>query len=309
MKLAFLYAGQGSQRPGMGADFYEDFPAARDIYDNISCDFDIKELSFQGGPQLDQTSYTQPCMVTFAAAVTKVLYDAEIVPAFAAGLSLGEYSALLCAGVFDPQEAVSLVRFRGQAMEEAAKGIDSAMIAVLNLDRKSLEEACERAACAGLCQIANYNCPGQLVIGGEKAAVELAATFAKQAGAKRCIPLNVSGPFHTPLLRKAGDLLEEKFRTTSFAPMQLPVIFNATARPLADHTSVAQMLVRQVQSPVLFEDSIRYLAAQGVDTIVEIGPGKVLSGFVRKTCPELKTFSIDTSQTLASTLEELKGAC
>ena len=308
MKLAFVYAGQGSQRAGMGKDIYDTFPAARKLYDSLSVDFDLKNLSFTGGELLDRTSYTQPCMAAYAAAVTKVLADNGLRPDYAAGLSLGEYSALHCADVFDAQSLVSLVRFRGQAMEAAAEGIDAAMIAVLNFDRNALEACCKEASDHGVVCIANYNCPTQLVLGGERAAVEKAAALAKEKGAKRCIPLNTAGPFHTPLLKAAGEALQEKFKSVPFYDMTLPVIFNTTARPLSNGETIPTLLTKQVQSPVLFEDTILYLETQGVDTIVEIGPGKVLSGLIRKTVPDIKTYVIDTADDLASVIGTLKGA-
>ena len=203
MKLAFLYAGQGSQAPGMGKDLYEAYPAFRQVLDNAPVDFDLKKTCFEG-EHLNETKYTQPCMVAFAAGVTAVLKENGIEPELAAGLSLGEYSALCAAGVWDAPTAIALAAFRGNAMAEAAKGIDSAMVAVLNLDREKLQEACDKAAGLGVVQIANYNCPGQLVIAGEKAAVEQAAAYAKELGARRCMPLNTSGPFHTKLLEPAS---------------------------------------------------------------------------------------------------------
>ena len=219
MKLGFLYAGQGSQHPGMGADLYEAYPAFRRVLDaaQAEVDFDIKQTCFED-PEgvLNQTRYTQPCMVAFAAGLTAVLREKGVVPAAAAGLSLGEYSALHAAGVFDAQTAARLTAFRGKAMEEAAGGRDSAMMAVLGLDREPLQAACEAAADLGVVVIANYNCPGQLVIGGDKAAVEKAAALAKEKGAKRCMPLKVSGPFHTPLMKPAGEALERYFQGISF---------------------------------------------------------------------------------------------
>ena len=203
MKLGFLYAGQGSQHPGMGADLYERFPTFRAVLDSAAAqvDFDLKEVSFTDTKGvLNQTRYTQPCMVAFAAGMTALLAERGIVPAAAAGLSLGEYSALHAAGVFDADTAVELVAFRGKAMEEAAAGRPSAMVAVLGLDRAALQEACDEASAHGCVVIANYNCPGQLVLGGEKAAVETASALAKEKGARRCLPLKVSGPFHTPLM-------------------------------------------------------------------------------------------------------------
>ena len=296
MKLGFLYAGQGSQHPGMGEDLYSDYPVFRDLYDSLELDFDLKDISFHDPVGvLTQTRYTQPCMVAFAAGLTAVLAQKGIVPDLAAGLSLGEYSALCAAGVFDPVTAVELAAFRGQAMEQAAAGRPSAMVAVLGLEREALQKACDAASDLGVVVIANYNCPGQLVIGGEQAAVERAAALAKEQGARRCLPLKVSGPFHTPLMAPAGEALREKFRTVDFHREALPVIFNCLGGFRAESDSVPELLVRQVQSSVYMEDSIRTMAAQGVDAIVEIGPGKALTGFVKKTVPGLPVFPVETA--------------
>ena len=309
MKLGFLYAGQGSQHPGMGADLYDAYPAFRAVLDSAEVDFDLKEVCFTDSQGLiNQTRYTQPCMVAFAAGLTAVLREKGIVPAVAAGLSLGEYSALHAAGVFDAATAVKLVAFRGKAMEEAAAGRESAMMAVLNLDRTPLQEACDAASDLGCVVIANYNCPGQLVIGGEKAAVEKAAALAKEKGARRCLPLKVSGPFHTPLMAPAGDALAEYFKTISFGEPQIPVIFNCLGDVKDDSITIPQLLVRQVQSSVFMEDSIRKMAAMGVDAIVEIGPGKALSGFVKNTVPEIPVTAVETAadvEALADTLNAL----
>ena len=295
MKLGFLYAGQGSQHPGMGADLYEAFPAFRAVLDSAEVDFDLKEVSFRDSQGvLNQTRYTQPCMVAFAAGLTAVLKERGVVPAAAAGLSLGEYSALHAAGVFDAATAVKLVAFRGKAMEEAAAGRESAMTAVLNLDRAPLQAACQQASDLGCVVIANYNCPGQLVIGGEKAAVEKAAALAKEAGARRCLPLKVSGPFHTPLMAPAGDALAKYFQSVDFAQPQIPVIFNCLGDVKDDSVTIQELLVKQVQSSVYMEDSIRKMASLGLDALVEIGPGKALSGFVKKTVPEMPVYAVET---------------
>ncbi|MDE7245065.1 MAG: ACP S-malonyltransferase [Oscillospiraceae bacterium] len=293
MKLGFLYAGQGSQHPGMGADLYEAYPAFRTVLDSAEVDFDLKEVCFTDSRDLlNQTRYTQPCMVAFAAGLTAVLRERNIVPSAAAGLSLGEYSALHAAGVFDARTAIRTAAFRGQAMERAAQGIESAMIAVLGLNRASLEAACVEAQ--GTVVIANYNCPGQLVIGGERAAVERAAVLAKEKGAKRCMPLKVSGPFHTPLMASAGKELEQYFQTVSFREPTIPVIFNCLGGCNVNSVAVQELLVRQVQSSVYMEDSICAMRDLGVDAVIEIGPGKVLSGFVRKTVPELPVCAVET---------------
>ena len=214
MKLAFLYAGQGSQHVGMGRDLYENYPAFRAVLDAAPVDFDLKQLCFEGPEeQLNDTRYTQPCMVAFAAGVTAVLKEEGITPAYTAGLSLGEYSALHCAGVLDAQTAVSLVAFRGKAMAEAVVGRPCGMAAVLNLDRDALKKACEEASDLGVVECTNFNCPGQIVISGDAAAVDKAGELAKAAGAKRVLPLKVSGPFHTSLMAPAGDALREKFKS------------------------------------------------------------------------------------------------
>lgn len=309
MKLGFLYAGQGSQHAGMGADLYEAFSAFRAVYDHAEVDFDLKKVSFEDPDGIiNQTRYTQPCMVAFAAGMTAVLREKGITPAVAAGLSLGEYSALHAAGVFDAATAIRLVAFRGKAMEEAAAGRESAMMAVLNLDRSPLQDACDAASDLGCVVIANYNCPGQLVIGGEKAAVEKAAAIAKEKGARRCLPLKVSGPFHTPLMAPAGDALAERFRTVEFRESQIPVIFNCLGAERPDGAAIPELLVRQVQSSVYMEDSLRRMAAMGLDALVEIGPGKALSGFVKKTVPELPVYAVEAAAELEQLTETLKGA-
>lgn len=308
MSLAFLYAGQGSQHPGMGADLYEAHPAFRAVLDAAGVDFDLKTTMFTDPDGvLNLTEYTQPCMVAFAAGMTALLAERGIVPEYAAGLSLGEYSALQCAGVFTAPQAISLAAFRGKAMAAAAAGRPCGMTAVLGLDREKLQEACRQAAGAGVVEIANYNCPGQLVIGGEQAAVDKAAALAKELGAKRCLPLKVSGPFHTSLLAPAGDALREKFKETAFGAMRIPVLFNCLGREMGPEDTIPALLEKQVQTSVYMEDTIRRLAELGVDTIVEIGPGKALSGFVKKTAPAIKTYAVETCADLDALSQALKG--
>lgn len=308
MSLAFLYAGQGSQHPGMGADLYEAHPAFRAVLDAAGVDFDLKTTMFTDPDGvLNLTEYTQPCMVAFAAGMTALLAERGIVPDYAAGLSLGEYSALQCAGVFTAPQAISLAAFRGKAMAAAAAGRPCGMTAVLGLDREKLQEACRQAAGAGVVEIANYNCPGQLVIGGEQAAVDKAAALAKELGAKRCLPLKVSGPFHTSLLAPAGDALREKFKETAFGAMRIPVLFNCLGREMRPEDTIPALLEKQVQTSVYMEDTIRRLAELGVDTIVEIGPGKALIGFVKKTAPAIKTYAVETCADLDALSAALKG--
>lgn len=307
MKLAVLYAGQGAQHPGMGKEFYESSPAFRAAFDSAELDFDLHRVCFEDPDGvLNQTEYTQPCMVAFACGVTAVLQEKNVHPAYTAGLSLGEYSALEAAGVFTAKQAVELAAYRGKAMAKAAEGIDCGMTAVLGLDRAALAECCEQAAELGCVQICNYNCPGQLVIGGEKAAVDKAAERAKAAGARRCIPLKVSGPFHTRLMAPAGDALAERFRTENFGEMKIPVLFNCLGREKADTDTVPDLLVKQVQSSVHMEDTLRRLGELGVDHILEVGPGSALSGFVKKTLPGVPCAAVETPEQLDAALNAWK---
>lgn len=299
MKLAFIYAGQGSQTVGMGKSLYDSYPAARPVFDNTEIDFDLKRVCWQGPAELlNRTEYTQPCMVAAAIAATCALAERGVRPDMAAGLSLGEYSALYAAGVFDQQTAITLTRIRGQAMEQTVKGMDGRMAAVLGLDRAALQKVCDEAGSLGVVQIANYNCPGQMVIGGEAAAVERAAALALEGGARRVVPLNVSGPFHTSLLEPAARKLAEALKGTELKNPHIPVIFNATAAPLKPGETVAELLTRQVMSPVYFEDSLRAMERAGIDTFIEIGPGRVLSGFVRKTCPSVRVLGVEDAESL-----------
>ena len=307
-KIGFVYAGQGSQVVGMGKSFYDNYQIAKDVFDNIDLDIDVKKLCFEGPiEELSKTSNTQPCMVTVAIIATRLLKENGIVPDYVAGLSLGEYSALNAAGVLTDNDAIDLVRFRGQAMERAAAGIESKMFAIIGLDRELLNEAVNEAKDLGFVAIANYNCPGQLVIAGEVDAVTKASELALEKGARRAIPLNTSGPFHTELLAPASKELKEKFTTVTFNEMQIPVVFNSSAKELEPGTSIAKMLEKQVMSSVYFEDSIRYMISKGVDTIIEIGPGKVLSGFIRKIDKSIKTYQVEDQASLEKTLMGLKG--
>jgi [acyl-carrier-protein] S-malonyltransferase len=299
MKLGFLYAGQGSQKAGMGKDLYETYPTYRKTLDGFQTDFDLKQVSFEDPDnRLSETRYTQPCMVAFAIGMTELLKELGIAPAAAAGLSLGEYSALYAADVLDAQETLDMVNFRGKAMTHAAEGLESAMIAVLGLERDKLQMACDQAKDLGTVVIANDNCPGQLVLGGEKAAVQRASELAKELGARRCMPLKVSGPFHTPLMKPAGAELEAYFQNVTFREPQIPVLYNYLGGEKTEAETIPELLVRQVQSGVRMTDCIRSMGSLGLDAILEIGPGKVLSGFVKKTLPGMPVYALETAADL-----------
>lgn len=307
-KIAFLYAGQGSQCVGMGKDFYEAYPLAKETFDSAYVGFDVKKLCFEGPIEtLSQTEFTQPCMVTFAVAITKLLKAEGIHPCMAAGLSLGEYSALYCTEVLGEAEVKKIARFRGLAMSQAAKGITSKMIAVIGGTKEIIELACKKGQALGVVEIANLNCPGQIVIGGEIEAVDKAAEEVLKLGAKRCLPLKVSGPFHTSLMEPASVELKKYLKKITFGEMKIPVIFNATGNVLADDNTVMEMLVRQVKESVHFEESIQYLASCGITEIIEIGPGKVLSGFVKKINKDIKLYQVDSVESFKAVVDELKA--
>lgn len=313
MKIGFLYAGQGSQNVGMGQDLYDTYSEFKETFDNANPGFDLKDCCFNGPiEKLGQTRYTQPCMVAFAVGVTKILANNGIKPDFAAGLSLGEYSALYSAGVFDEKQVLDLVAFRGKSMEEAVTGRDVGMIAVMSLDRDLIKKACEQAEAEfkdskyNIAEVANYNTPVQVTVSGDTPVITRAGEIMTEMGAKRIVPVAVSGPFHTSLMKPAGDKLAERFKSENFGNMSFPVIFNSTGKELESGKTIPEMLEVQVQSSVYFEDTIRYMIEQGVDTFVEIGPGKTLSGFVKKIDRALTTYSIENVDSLNAVLEALK---
>ena len=300
MKIGFLYAGQGAQHVGMGKDLYEAYPEFAEVFDNAKLDFDLKQVCFEGPIEtLSQTKYTQPCMVAFAVGMTKILANKGIRPDYSAALSLGEYSALYGAGVFNETQVIDLVAFRGKAMAEAVTGRETGMIAVMQLDRETIKACCKKAEeeFAGeefhVAEVANYNTPVQVTVSGDKKVIDRAGELMLEAGAKRIVPVAVSGPFHTSLMKPAGDKLKERFMLEHFGDMQYPVIFNATGKELASDMNIPKMLELQVQSSVYFEDTIKYMMEQGVDTFVEIGPGKTLSGFVKKINKDYTTYNVE----------------
>ncbi len=287
-KTAFLYAGQGSQKTGMGQDFYETFPEFKNVYDSINLDFDIRQACFINPDNiLIKTQYTQPCMVAFACGITEVLYRKGITPDYVCGLSLGEYSALYAAGVWSLDDTMKIIAARGKAMAEASEGVEAAMVAVTSLSAETVKACCDKASDFGIVSICNLNCPGQVVIGGSRSVVDRAVQYAKEAGAKRCVPLAVSGPFHTEYMKPAGEKLESVLQNIRFNTPGCEVLYNYLGGPKGEDQSISELLVKQIQYTVRMNESIKYLIDNNVKTFVEIGPGTVLNGFVKRTLKEL----------------------
>ncbi len=284
-KIAFIFAGQGAQYIGMGKELYEAYPVCRQVFEEASdcLGFDLSKLILTGTKEeLDLTENTQPAVVTMSLAVYLAVREQGIVPDVMAGLSLGEYSALTAAGVFNLSQVVELVRKRGRFMQEAVPAGVGKMCAVLNLSEDKIREACEEAKPFGLVEPANFNCPGQIVIGGEIEAVEEAARLAKEKGAMKTIDLPVSAPFHTSMLKPAADRLKLEFDKLLLGELMTPVISNVNAEYIQSISQVKDLLYQQVMSSVLWEQTLRRMIADGVTDFIEIGPGKTLSGFVRK---------------------------
>ncbi len=296
-KTAFIFPGQGAQYIGMGRDFYEQMPVSREMFDLASkaANMDVAALCFEENEKINITEYTQIAMLAMEAAVLKAVEEKGFKPDMAAGLSLGEYGALVAAGVMNEEDAFRVVRKRGMYMQEAVpKG--GAMTAVLGLGADAIEKVCEETE--GIVSIANYNCPGQIVITGQADAVNKAAQTLSEAGAKRCIPLNVSGPFHSIMLKEAGGKLGEVLEETKIHDIRLPYLANVTADYVADKEQVKPLLMQQIASPVRWQQSVERMIADGVDNFVEIGPGKTLSGFMRKINRDVKVINIEKVEDL-----------
>ena len=303
-KIAFIYPGQGAQAIGMGADFYEKSPLSKAVFDQASevVSLDLKKLCFEENDLLNKTEYTQVAMVTACLAMTRAVEAMGLHADMTAGLSLGEYCAIAVAGGMCDLDAIRTVRARGIFMEHAAPEGTGAMSAVLGLDAGVIEDVLRDREGVS---IANYNCPGQIVITGEADAVEAASEALKEAGAKRCIPLKVSGPFHSALLKNAGEQLAEELKSVKLSTPWIPYVSNVTADYVTDASQVAELLKQQVSSPVQFTQSIERMIADGVDTFIEIGPGKTLSSFVRKIDGNVKVYNIEKPEDLDRVMEEL----
>lgn len=297
-KIAFVFPGQGAQAVGMGKDVYEALPQSRAVFEKGDevLGFPLSKLIFEGPEsELKQTVNTQPALVTASVAYLEALRDLGVTPDYVAGHSLGEYSALVAAGVLSYEDAVRLVRLRGQFMEEAVPGGQGAMGATLGADRAALTELCRSISEAGnSVELANVNCPGQIVVSGTVAGVNEVVQRVKEAGGKRAIPLEVSGPFHSSLMKEAAEQLAAELQKVTFNVPVMPVIVNVTAAPVTDPEEIRNLLVAQVFSPVLWQDSVEWLIADGVDTFVEIGSGSVLAGLIRKIDKNVKLVNINS---------------
>ena len=308
-KNVFVFPGQGAQYLGMGKDLYEKYDVVKDVFKMASdaLDQDMKELIFNSSEkELELTKNTQPAVLTVSIAVMEVLKKEGITPDAVAGLSLGEYAALVTAGILDFKEAVKIVRKRGQFMQNEVPVGVGAMSAILALDKGPIKEACKEASDLGVCEVANYNCPGQIVIAGKKEAVEKANEICLEKGAKKAILLPVSAPFHTSMLKGAGKKLDNILKDVDFNKGEIPVIANYNAEFVNSKDEVRDLLVKQVSNPVLWQDTIEKFIDKGYNTFIEAGPGKSLSKFIKRVSRKVNILSVENEKTLKRTLKKVK---
>lgn len=307
-KIAFIFAGQGAQQPGMGKELAESFPCADKVFDEAAeaLGFDVRDMIFNGDKEtLMITENTQPSIVTMSVAALRVLEEKGIKADVVAGLSLGEYTAHVAAGSLAFKDAVALVRKRGKFMQEEVPVGKGAMAAILGLDADAVREAAKKASNVGVCTGANFNCPGQIVVSGETDAVAECCKIATEMGAKRAVMLDVSAPFHCELLVGAGDKLASEMENIEVYDMNIPVITNVTADYIKNKDDIKSLLKQQVSSSVLWEDTIQRMIDDGVDTFIEIGPGKALTGFMKKIDKTMRVFNVEDLASLEKTLAGL----
>jgi len=308
-RIAFIFPGQGAQYVGMGKEFVENFKIANDIFEKASSalGYDMKKLCFEGPEEeLKKTENTQPSILTASVAAYEVLKEHGFTPEVVAGLSLGEYSALVAANVMSFEDAVKVVRARGKYMQEEVPFGVGTMAAFIGLERDKVLEACERASEFGIVEPANFNSPIQIVVSGEVKAVEKAVEIGKELGAKKAMVLNVSAPFHSSMLKGAGEKLKLELDKVELNSFSYPVVANVTAEYYDSISSVKKLLVAQVSNSVLWEDSVKRMIDSGINTFVEIGPGKALSGFVKRISREVELLNVEDIASLEKTLKALK---
>ena len=314
MKIGFLYAGQGSQYVGMGKEFYDEFDSYQSLINNAPTSFNLAQASFEGSEEnLSQTHIAQPAMIAMEAGITQILAEKDIVPFAATGLSLGEYGALIASGTLKANKAICICEQRGHAMTRASENIDSAMFAIIGLDPEAIEELCNEESAAAsaenpneLVAIANLNCPGQTVISGTRCATCAVAKRVQETG-KRAIELNVSGPFHTAIMKPAGDELAKIFASESFKRPKIPVAFNTTGEMLTTQQDIAKLLEAQVQSTVKFESCLRAMIEAGVEVFFEIGPGNVLAGFMKRIDRKIPVYPISTPEEMHAAINAINA--
>jgi [acyl-carrier-protein] S-malonyltransferase len=310
-KIAFVFPGQASQYPGMGKELAEKYPVARAVFEEAdqSLGFSVSRMCFAGTEEeLKQTSNTQPALLTCSVAVYRILAEKGITPDFVAGHSLGEYSALVAAGALKFSDAVQLVRKRGIYMQEAVPAGEGAMAAIMGLSPAVVTDACKRAAEGKVCSPANLNSPEQTVISGDASAVKRAVEIASQLGAKRAVILAVSAPFHCALMMPAQERLEKDLRKTEFAALRVPLVTNVDADTETSGDEARDALIRQVTMPVRWEESVRELIDEGVNTFVEVGPSRVLTGLLRQIERSVGTLNVEDEKSLATTVEKIAQA-
>ena len=308
MKIGFLFPGQGAQTVGMGKDLYDNFEEYRNVYNKVKeiTGIDVADITFNKEEELNQTKNTQICILTMSLAILELLKKENIESEISSGLSLGEYSALINSGAISFEDGVKIIKKRGELMQEFCPEGDWSMVAILGLDEEKINEICKNIK-SGFIAPANYNCPGQIVISGEKKAIEEAIEKAKEAGAKKAVELKTSGPFHTEMLKEAAEKLREELENIDIHQFKTTVIKNIDGKEYSNEDNIKDILSKHITNPVRFEQGIKTMLDKGVDTFIEVGPGKSLSGFVKRSSRDVKILNINDITSFENTIKVLKG--